>query len=67
MIIPELSESPRYYLAVSDTEAYASYETLEEAKECIDSLKLYNLADMLDKIKGVIKVEHDGTKWVNIL
>ena len=67
MIIPELSESPRYYLAVSEKEAYASYETLEEAQDCISSLKLYNLLDLLEKIVGVIKVESDGAKWVNKL
>lgn len=57
MKIPHNTKKPRFYVAYSHNEAFSSWDTLEDAKACVDRFKngdSYALKDTA-KIIGIIE------------
>lgn len=57
MKIPHNTKKPRFYVAYSQNEAFSSWDTLEDAKACVDRFKdgdSYVLKDA-EKIIGIIE------------
>jgi hypothetical protein len=62
MKIPSNTKRPRFYVAYSYNEAFSSWDTLEDAKSCIDRFRngdSYALADAA-KIIGVIETSQSS-------
>ena len=62
MKIPPNTKKPRFYVAHSDNEAFSSWNTLEDAKSCIDRFRngdSYALADAA-KIIGIIETSQSS-------
>jgi hypothetical protein len=66
MIVPKLSVTTRYYVAINEDEAYASYASLEEANECIEKFKSYRI-DYIDNVSGIIEVSENNKIWLKII
>ena len=66
MKIPNTNEHLRYYVALDEDEAYSSYSSYEEAKECIEKFKLYNM-DYINNVAGIIEVGTTYKVWVMIM
>jgi len=62
MKIPPNTTKPRFYVAYSDKEAFSSWDTLEDAKACVDRFKngdSYALKDAA-KIIGIIETSQSS-------
>jgi len=62
MKIPSNTNKPRFYVAYSDDEAFSSWDTLEDAKACVDRFKdcdCYVLKDAV-KIIGIIETSQSS-------
>jgi len=62
MKIPPNTKKPRFYVAHSDSEAFSSWNTLEDTKSCIDRFRSgdsYALADA-PKIIGIIETSQSS-------
>jgi hypothetical protein len=62
MKIPPNTKKPRFYVAYLDSEAFSSWNTLEDAKSCIDRFRSggsYALADAA-KIIGIIETSQSS-------
>ena len=63
MLIPNSCEPTRYFVAINEDEAYASFATYQEAYDCVRSFKIYNL-DYFDKVDGILEVSKDKKVWI---
>jgi len=66
MKIPDQTKSPRFYVALNKDEAYSSWNTYDEAVDCIERFKQYKL-DMLQNIAGIIEVSTQYKVWVKLI
>lgn len=69
MKIPYSTKKPRYYIAISNTKAFSSWDTYEEAIDCIDRFKKEAKidSDILNDLKlilGIIETGCLGKSWV---
>jgi len=67
MKIPPSTVKPRYYVAISQNEAFSSWTTAQEAIQKINEFEALTLKDLrykndYDKIIGVIKTEYGKEK-----
>lgn len=62
--IPEkLPHSIKYYIAESETLAISDWTKMEYAMSCLERFHQFR-PEKLKTIKGVIKVDKDGARWV---
>lgn len=65
MNIPDTLYSPSYYIAISETDALSNWSSFDKAMDCMALFKKHRPHE-LSKIKGIIKVDQNGKKYVFI-
>lgn len=64
MRIPLTTTKPRYYVATSETHAFSSWDTQEDAALCIHRFRRTDSPDK-DRIRGIIETGPEGRRWAN--
>jgi hypothetical protein len=63
MKIPFRTKRRRYYVASEDGGAFSSWDSFDEAKECIERFKTHNPNDY-QKVAGIIRTSDDDNVWM---